>query len=124
MTWSNSEIIDFLDIFRNFECLWNTSHPHYCNHNAREGNLKKLIKELDVAGLEIADVEALKKKIKNIKDSSRFEVSKVEKSTKSGMGAEEVHAPKLAWFQQANSFWSKVVSERESSSNLVSSKYQ
>ena len=120
MKWSNADIVNFLDIFRNFECLWNTSHPQYCIRNAREASLKKLMQELSAAGVETANVEALKKKIKNIKDSYRMEVNKVKKSIKSGMGTDEVYTPKLAWFEQADSFWSKVVSGRESSSNLVS----
>ena len=85
MKWSNADIVNFLDIFRNFECLWNTSHPQYCIRNAREASLKKLLQELSAAGVETADVEALKKKIKNIKDSYRMEVNKVKKSIKSGM---------------------------------------
>ena len=47
----------FLDIFRNFECLWNTSHPQYCIRNAREASLKKLMQELSAAGVETADVD-------------------------------------------------------------------
>ena len=43
------------------------------------------MQELSSAGVETADVEALKKKIKNIKDSYRMEVNKVKKSIKSGM---------------------------------------
>ena len=61
----------FLNIFRNFESLLNTSHQTYCNQNFKEASLKKLLRLFNDAGLVLDDVEALKKKtnIKNRKDS-------------------------------------------------------
>ena len=64
MKRSNSEIVIFLDIFHNFEGLWNTSHQNYCNKNAKVASLKKLLRKLTDAGLVLHDVEALKKKKK------------------------------------------------------------
>ena len=64
MKWSNSELVIFLDIFRNVEGLWNTSHQNCCNKNAKVASVKKLLHKLTDAGLVLYDVEALKKKNK------------------------------------------------------------
>ena len=67
------------------------------------------------------DHELLKKKIKSLRDAYRLEVNKIKRSKKSGAGTEDIHKPKLIWFEKADSFWRNVASGRESSSNLVSS---
>lgn len=61
-----------------------------------------------------------KKKIKSLRDTYRKELHKVQKSKKSGAGADEVYKPKLMWYSAAEVFWHGAVCGRESSSNLVS----
>ena len=60
----------------------------------------------------------LKAKIKSVKDVYRQELGKIERSKKSGSGAEEIYSPKLQWFDSA-SFFREVLSTRRSQSNLV-----
>jgi hypothetical protein len=60
------------------------------------------------------------KKIKSIKNVYRQELLKIEKlKKKSGVGADDVYKPKLAWFKRADIFL-KNVSSRTTTSNLVS----
>ena len=122
LKWSGDEIIRFLDIYRKYEGLWDTNNENYMKRNAREHSFKSLINELIEAGVEIPGEETLRKKIKNLKDAYRNEVNKVKKSMKSGAGTDDVYKPKLVWFEKADAFWRNVISGRESSSNLVSTR--
>lgn len=65
------------------------------------------------------DKKQLTAKIKSIKDVYRTELNKIEKSKKSGCGADDVYVPKLTWFNDA-CFLSEVLATRSSQSNLVS----
>ena len=71
--------------------------------NAREHSFKRLYEEHKHAGpeLQIPDEEALKIKIKSIKDCYRIELNKIKKSRKSGCGTDDVYKPKLVWFNRA-----------------------
>ena len=83
MKWLGDKIIRFLDIYRKYEGLWDTSNKNYMKRNAREHNLKSLINELIEAGVEIPSEETLRKKMKNLKDAYRNEVNKVKQSISS-----------------------------------------
>jgi hypothetical protein len=63
---------------------------------------------------------SLKKKIKSLRDTYRKELQKVQKSKKSGAGADDVYKPKLVWFSSAEVFWQGSIVGRESPSNWVS----
>ncbi len=49
-------------------------------------------------------------------------MNKVKKSMKSGAGTDDVYKPKLVWCEKADAIWRNVISGRESSSNLVSTR--
>ena len=67
----------------------------------------------------VESVEVLRKKIKSIKNVYRQELTKIEKSKKSGAGADDDYQSKLTWFKRADIFL-KNVSSRTTTSNLVS----
>ena len=53
-----------------------------------------------------------------MKNVYRQELRKIEKSKKSGAGADDIYQPQLAWFKRADIFL-KNVSSRTTTSNLV-----
>jgi len=75
--------------------------------------------ELLKRNVAVESVDVLRKKIKSIKNVYRQELARIEKSKKSGAGADDVYQPKLAWFKRADIFLKNVVSSR-TTSNLVS----
>lgn len=121
--WSGKDIITFLDIFRNYPCLWDASTADYINRNAKDSAYKKLLEQLEEQGLH-AELAPLKKKIKSLRNTYRNEVYKMKKSKKSGAGADDVYKPRLVWFSAAQMIWSSTIVGRDSSSNLVSLKLQ
>lgn len=121
LKWNGKEIIEFLNMFRKYECLWNPSCDLYMKRNAKDAAFIELMAEMKSGGLEVSTILQLKKKIKVLRDSYRLELNKVKQSRKSGAGLDDVYKPKLVWFTVADSFWRNSVSGRESTSNLVSS---
>ena len=120
MKWDGEDIIKVLEINRGYDVLWDPSNPLYMKKNAREYQFSKLMEELRQSNVDFDDAETLHKKLKSFKDVYRSERNKVIKSMKSGAGTDDIYKPKLAWYDKADAFLKKVVSSRESSSNLVS----
>lgn len=120
LKWSVDRIIKFLDIFKTYPCLWDTSDPNYNKRDMRESAMKQLLEDMKVQEFGIISKDALKTKIKSLKDCYRIELNKVKKSMKSGAGTENLYKPKLGWFEAADNFWKATVMGRDSSSNLVS----
>lgn len=123
LKWSGKEVIQFLNIFRNYPCLWDVSAKEYLNRNVKESAYKELLENLKDAGMP-GSLEAVKKKIKSLRDTYRKELCKIKKSNKSGAATAEVYKPKLVWFSSAEVFWHGAVTGRESSSNMVSALYK
>ena len=120
MKWNVDCIIKFLSIYEHYPLLWNVKDENYYNTKLKDEVFQRLSKELDenelLGGM---DMKQLDTNIISIKDVYRQELHKIEKSKKSGCGAEEVYSPKLLWFHNA-SFLAEVIGTRQSTSNLVS----
>ncbi|CAH1981452.1 unnamed protein product [Acanthoscelides obtectus] len=118
MKWNSNNIVEFLNIYQQYPVLWNIKDKDYCNTKLKDGIFQRLFNELNekqlIGGM---DVMQLKAKIKSIKDVYRQELHKIKRSMKSGCGTEEVHSPKLAWFNEAN-YMEEVMATRSSKSNL------
>ena len=113
LKWSADTIIQFLEIYQKHEALWNTADENFLKKNARAQTFNRLVDELLEAGFEIADAETLKRKIKCIKDTYRIEAKRVERSKHSGASDDDIHIPKLAWFEKADAFLKNSIIERE-----------
>ncbi|KAG5889492.1 hypothetical protein JTB14_026496 [Gonioctena quinquepunctata] len=98
--WSGKDIITFLDLFRNYPCLWDASFADYINRNAKDAACDELLQRLEERGLK-SGFAPLKRKIKSLRDTYRSEVYKIKKSKKSGAGADDVYKPRLVWFSAA-----------------------
>ncbi|KAF5283136.1 hypothetical protein FQR65_LT14065 [Abscondita terminalis] len=115
--WGGGDVINFLNLYRKYPCLWDVTSTDYLKRDIKQQAYQDL-KDLEEAGLPLQE-DALKKKIKVIRDSYRNEVNKIKKSKKSGAGTEDIYKPKLQWFCAADSFLNSVISGRTSSSNLA-----
>ena len=96
MKWNVDCIRKFLNIYEQYPLLWNVKDKMYCNSKLKDEVYQSLSKELEenelLGGI---DITQLKSKIKSINDVYRQELHKIEKSEKSGCGADEVYSPKL-----------------------------
>ncbi|XP_046973937.1 uncharacterized protein LOC124540412 [Vanessa cardui] len=111
--WSDNIMSRFLELYQQYECLWNNNTEVYKNRDARESAIQKIINELNLKMTE-ADI---KNKIKSIRTMYRRELLLIIKSKKSGAAPDDVYRPRLNWFNQADSFLRAVTVARESISS-------
>ena len=102
--WNSDEICKFLDIYEQFDILWNSRLPDYVNKHKREIALEKLLHVIAQSGLGHFNVEQLRKKIKSIRTVYRMELLKILKSQNN-------YKPKLVWFKRANNFLRSVMTD-------------
>lgn len=115
--WTDADISKLLEIYQNYEVLWNPQVKLYRNHDARKSALQAILQHIDKSNLTEND---LKVKIKNMRTIYNRELTKLLRSKKSGCGTEDIYKPTLSWFQQADNFLRVVVAAtRNSKSNLV-----
>jgi hypothetical protein len=117
--WSSEDVVKFLDVYEDFEGIWNIRHSDYNNNIKRDSAMLKLMGELLKRDVGVESVEVLRKKVKSIKTCTGKSLRRL-KNKKSGAAADDVYQPKLAWFKRADIFLKNVVSSRTTTSNLVS----
>ena len=106
LRWSGEDILVFLDIYRNFEALWDTPNETYMKRNALEHGMSKLLQEVAAADLHVNDgEESLKRKIKNLKDCYRNELNKINRSKKAGQAQTTFILPNWCGFQRRIRFY-------------------
>jgi hypothetical protein len=77
--WNSEEVVKFLDVYENFECLWNIRHSDYNNKIKGDSAMSKLMGVLLKNNVAVEGVDVLGKKIKSIKN---VKLVKIEKSPK------------------------------------------
>ncbi|KAF5278920.1 hypothetical protein FQR65_LT15495 [Abscondita terminalis] len=114
--WKDDHTPLILSLMKDRQCLWNTKAETYKNKVHRENALKEIVKELNIQDVTVEDV---KLKIKTIRTRYSSELTKVNKSVKSGTGPDDVYVPKLFWYKQADTFLHAVCIPRSSTGTAV-----
>ena len=107
---------DFIALFRDSPCLWQTTAKDYHDRTKREAAYQKLVdimKEVEP----LATKDSVIKKINNMRSSFRKELKKIKECTRTGSGADEVYQPKLWYFEQLR-FLNDQETPRPSRSNI------
>ena len=107
-----------IQLYRQNPCLWNVKTDVYKVRNKRVAAIHKITAELQESGLS-ANASEVKKKIESIRCQYRGELRKLEKSKRSGAGADDIYTPTL-WCFYDLCFLSDGDSMRDSVSNLDS----
>ncbi|KAG8265082.1 hypothetical protein J6590_102949, partial [Homalodisca vitripennis] len=94
-----SFLSDFIDVYENYPCLWQVSNKDYANNICKRKAYEELVK-LCLRINPQANVDFVKKKIKNLRTVFKKELTKVQQSKSSGVGTEEVYVPKLWYFDK------------------------
>lgn len=115
--WKEDHTPLILNLIKDRQCLWNTKIEEYKSKTARERALKEIVDELNIEEVTVEDV---KLKIKTIRTRYSSELAKVNQSTKSGVGSDDIYVPKLFWFKLADSFLNAVCVPRSSTATKVS----
>ena len=115
MRWKDEDTLRCLQLYREHECLWNTTRPAYHNKPLRRKARESMVVALGIPELEESDVAA---KIKTIRTSYARELTRLGGLSRSGAGAEKQEERDLPWFEEAE-FLREVVKPRQSSCNLT-----
>lgn len=106
--------LKFVQLYREEECLWNASIPSHKDKQMRNSSLEKIRDILNKDGIEMS-IKEIKNKIKNLRATYCQELTKIEKSERSGAGTAEVYKPKIIWFEEMHNFIKKVPMKRKTS---------
>ncbi|XP_073440110.1 uncharacterized protein [Dendrobates tinctorius] len=88
----------FIEMYRSLPCLWKVKSPDYSNKYKKKVAYEKLVNLYqENHPSETVDEAVIKKKIQALRTVFKKELNKVEKSTRSGAGTDEVYVPKL-WY--------------------------
>ena len=119
MKWDGNTVLKFLDIYEKYDILWNTADKNiYSKRAERDVAFKRLVRELYKNGFKIPNEKSLKKKIKNLKDTYKLELNKINESRIIGDEESGVHKPKLVWFKRAHAFMGNPAGKESASSNV------
>ena len=64
--WSDNNLLVFLDLYRNFPCLWNTKDKNYRNVQARTVAMEAIIRDMDKQDFSVNNIKNKIKSILNI----------------------------------------------------------
>ncbi|XP_071529508.1 uncharacterized protein [Panulirus ornatus] len=100
--WDRRETLLLIDLYRQNPCLWNVRAEVYKDRNKRVAAINNITAELQKSGLSKSGLSVItsevKKKIESIRSQFGRELRKLEKSKKSGVGADEIYTPTLWCF--------------------------
>lgn len=74
-------IIELLELYKDFPCLWNTTHSLYCNKDARNQAFEILLEKWKTY-YPVATITDIKKKIEHLRAAYRRERNKVRNKIK------------------------------------------
>ncbi|KAF0712037.1 MADF domain-containing protein, partial [Aphis craccivora] len=97
MEWSRSITTEFIELYQSKQCLWKISSVEYKNKNLKSVAYNELVEFLKSKGLVSATVKEVKSKIQNIRRMVRKERAKVEASSRSGRGTDDLYYDLLSF---------------------------
>lgn len=93
-------LVDFIEQYKSFSCLWKVKSKEYSDRNAKSYAYNVLVEKLQTVDPE-ANRESVVKKINSLRTAYRKELKKVVESEKSGAG-EDIYVPHLWYFELLN----------------------
>ncbi|XP_047510564.1 uncharacterized protein LOC125053037 [Pieris napi] len=89
----------FIYKFRDLTCLWDVTDIYYHNKQKRDAALEVLLSFYKTKSPN-ATIDTVKKKLQALRASFRKEFNKVKASMQSGAGTDDIHVPKLWYYDQ------------------------
>jgi len=98
-TWSRDFLLEFVELFRQEECLWKVKSKNYYNRSKKDASYGTQIGKVQEVEPD-ATRNTVVKKINNLRSAFRKKHKKVIKPQVSGAGAEKMYAPRLWYYNQ------------------------
>lgn len=90
MEWSNTQVLQLIDLYKEQECLWNPKHDKHKSKTAKIDAWNQISEQIG------SDTVEIKKKIESLLGSFRRERQKCDATYKTGTGTSDVY--KSTWF--------------------------
>jgi len=98
-TWSKDFLLEFIELFRQEECLWKAKSKYYYNISKKDTSYRTLSGKVEEVEPD-ATRDTVVKNINNLRSAFGKEHKNVIKSLVSGARAEEMYAPRLWNYNQ------------------------
>ncbi|KAJ8892110.1 hypothetical protein PR048_004690 [Dryococelus australis] len=98
VTTEREVTVEFLELYKEFGCLWDMSSKQYSNKDDRNQALEILFEKSKVFEGD-ATIATVKKKIENMRAAYKRERNEVQESKSTGSGREDVHVPTLCYYE-------------------------
>lgn len=90
VVWCNERVLKLIELYQNYECLWDTAHRDYKNKLKKLDAWDSIAKTLDVS------VKEVESKVHTLRSQFTRERKKFKCSKKTGSGSEDLFSSK--WF--------------------------
>lgn len=91
-------IVEFIELYKSYPCLWLVKSKDYSNRNAKNKAYNILVEKLQTVDPD-ANRDSVVKKINALRSAYRKQLKKVIDSEKSGAGEEDIYIPHLWYFE-------------------------
>ncbi|XP_073836025.1 uncharacterized protein [Musca autumnalis] len=116
LEWSKEAILEMIQLWQTYECLYNPKNKFYHNKHARYSAFSEIADKLKVFN-ELVGPSDVKNKMVYLRGQYTRELSK-SKELKSGSGTDETYVSNAYWFEEL-SFLQDFVKVRKGTCNLV-----
>ncbi|XP_039299677.1 uncharacterized protein LOC111049534 [Nilaparvata lugens] len=99
MSSNRDFVISVIEMYRDHTCLWKITDPGYHDKVKRNAALEMILEFFKTVD-PTATKDVVTKKLNSMRGSFRKEMNKVRASQRSGTGADDVHIPKLWYFDR------------------------
>ncbi|XP_073824812.1 uncharacterized protein [Musca autumnalis] len=115
LEWTIEAILEMVNLWQNYECLYNSKNPLYHNKHSRYNAFNEIAEKLKIFN-ECIGPNDVKNKMQYQRGQYSRELSK-SKEIRSGSGADDVYVPSAYWFPEL-SFLQDHIKIRKGKSNL------
>ncbi|XP_048006247.1 uncharacterized protein LOC125241694 [Leguminivora glycinivorella] len=98
MAWTSSEVLQFIENYRNEPVIWNPKNVHHKNKNKVNDAWSRIAENMHVP------ISELKRKKESLMTSFRIHNKKKNESIKSGMGEDERYTPIWPFYEPLEAF--------------------
>ncbi|KAJ8911104.1 hypothetical protein NQ315_003366 [Exocentrus adspersus] len=109
-------MIEFIELYKSFPCLWKIKSKEYSDRNAKSQAYDILVEKMQTVD-KFANRETVVKKINSMRTTYRKEFKKVLDSERSGAGVDDIYVPHL-WYYELLKFLQDQETSRRTLSNM------
>ncbi|KAF2898810.1 hypothetical protein ILUMI_07365 [Ignelater luminosus] len=101
---NSTQLMQFVELYRDRDCLWSVNSPHYTDRAARNRSLQEISEAMNIPSFGPREVA---QKIKNLRTTYNQQIKKIALSKSSGKSNYDLYKPRVPWFEVVDGFLGK-----------------